>query len=33
MLASVEQTRQLLEQHGYIADDALSTSVYLALRM
>ncbi len=33
MFVSVAQTRQLLEQHGYIADDALATSVYLAVRM
>jgi MoxR-like ATPase len=33
VLTSPEYTRQLLEQHGYFADDALSTSIFLAVRM
>jgi len=33
MFISVEHTRQLLAQHGYIADVGLSTSIFLSTRM
>ena len=31
--ASIEQTQALLEQANYVADRALSTTLYLALKM
>ena len=32
-LGSIEQTQALLEQANYVADRALSTTLYLALKM
>jgi MoxR-like ATPase len=33
LLTSPDATRVLLEEHGYFADDALATSIFLAVRM